>query len=168
MQGSFVEIKYTNTKEDLLAFNEYHLANSHIYQRRRTINLYVTPLLVLLAFCLLAIFFEKTSYFVGGVMGASASYLWSFLAYKRYARKCAEVFQKDVLCEHKVVISDVGVSESTANSSCQFNWNALEKIESNEDYIFIYNTPATAFVIPKREIGEDSFKAVKLALDNAQ
>ncbi|QCZ92189.1 YcxB family protein [Salinimonas iocasae] len=167
MQGSYVEIKYTNTKEDLLAFNEHHLANSQVYQRRRIINLYVTPFVVLLVFCLLAFFTGKTSYYAGGVLGALASYLWTFVAYKRYAKKCSEVFQKEVFCEHKVVISDVGVNESTANSSSQFTWDALDKIETNEDYIFIYNTPATAFVIPKREIGKDSFEAVKLALDNA-
>lgn len=163
-----MEVRYTNTKEDLLAFNEHHLANSQIYQRRRIINLYVTPFVVLVLFCLIAFFTEKTSYYVGSVIGALASYLWSFLAYKRYAKKCADVFQKEVFCEHKVVISDIGISESTENSSSQFNWAALDKIESNEDYIFIYNTPATAFVIPKREIGENSFKAIKLALQNAQ
>lgn len=168
MQGSFVDIKYTNTKEDLLAFNEHHLANSEIYQRRRVINLYVTPFVVLLAFCVLAIFSEKTSYYGGGLLGAFASYLWAFFAYKRYARKCSEVFQKEVFCEHRVVISDAGVSESTANSRSQFTWDALEKIESNENYIFIYNTPATAFVIPKREIGNDAFEALKLALNNVQ
>ena len=163
-----MEIKYTNTKEDLLAFNEHHLANSQVYQRRRIVTLYVTPFVVLLLFCLLAFFTERMSYYVGGILGASASYFWAFFAYKRYSNKCAEVFQKEVFCEHKVVISDVGVSESTANSSSQFTWDALEKIESNECYIFIYNTPATAFVIPKREVGKDSFEAVKLALDNAQ
>lgn len=163
-----MEVRYTNTKDDLVAFNDHHLANCKPYQRRKIINLYVTPVVLLLAFSVFALSTGKISFYIGGVLGALASYLWTFFAYKRYARKCAEVFQKEVFCEHKVVISDVGVSESTANSSSQFTWDALEKIESNEDYIFIYNTPATAFVIPKREVGKDSFEAVKLALNHAQ
>ncbi|GFD91073.1 hypothetical protein KUL152_32990 [Tenacibaculum sp. KUL152] len=163
-----MEVRYTNTKDDLVAFNDHHLANARPYQRRKIINLYVTPVVLLIAFSVFALSTGKVGFYIGGVLGALTSYLWTFFAYKRYARKCAEVFQKEVFCEHKVVISDVGVSESTANSSSQFTWDALEKIESNEDYIFIYNTPATAFVIPKREVGKDSFEAVKLALDNAQ
>ena len=49
----------------------------------------------------------------------------------------------------QVTVSEKGVSESTQNSNCHFNWDAIDKVEYNESYLFIYNTPATAFVIPK-------------------
>ena len=66
-----------------------------------------------------------------------------------FAKKCAGTLQKEAFCEHKVTVSEKGVSESTQNSNCHFNWDAIDKVEYNESYLFIYNTPATAFVIPK-------------------
>lgn len=165
-QGRSMEITYTNTKGDLIAFNEHHLANNQDYQKRKVMSLYVSPLFLLLAFSLLAFTSEEDIYYIGGTIGALVSYLWSFFAYKRYAKKCAEVNQKEVFCEHKITISDSGISESTENSSSQCTWQALEKIDGNENYIFIYNTPLTAFVIPKREIGEEAFNAAKAALND--
>ncbi len=163
-----MEVRYTNTKDDLVAFNNHHLANNKAYQRRKFINLYITPLILLLAFSILALSSDRVSFYIGGVVGSLASYLWSILAYKRYAKKCADVFQKEVYCEHTVIISETGVSESTENSNCYFDWSAIDRIEGNDEYIFIYNTPATAFVIPKRELGEEAFKSMKRVMFDAK
>ena len=88
-------------------------------------------------------------FYVGGILGAFVSYMWALISYRRYAKKCAGTLQKEAFCEHKVTVSEKGVSESTQNSNCHFNWDAIDKVEYNESYLFIYNTPATAFVIPK-------------------
>ena len=93
--------------------------------------------------------------------------MWALISYRRYAKKCAGTLQKEAFCEHKVTVSEKGVSESTQNSNCHFNWDAIDKVEYNESYLFIYNTPATAFVIPKREIGEEVFANMKKAVSDA-
>ena len=146
--------------EDIIAFNHHHLGQNHAYKRRRLISLYGTPLTFFLAFSLLAFVKDKPQLFIGSII----FYLWSFVAYKNYPKKCAETFQKEVLCEHKVIISETGVCEYTENSSSQFNWNALDKIETNDEYIFVYNTPVTAYVIPCREIGDEVFQKLKVVL----
>lgn len=66
-----------------------------------------------------------------------------------------------------MTVPEKGVSESTQNSNCHFNWDAIDKVECNDSYLFIYNTPATAFVIPKREIGEEVFANMKKAVSDA-
>ncbi|MDG6099746.1 YcxB family protein [Alteromonas sp. ZYF713] len=162
-----MEVRYTNTKEDLIAFNEHHLANNKAFQKRKRLNLYISPLFLLLAFSVYGYLSDSVGFYVGGIVGAFVSYLWTLIAYKRYAKKCADTLQKEVFCEHKVTVSEQGVSESTQNSSCHFNWDAIDKVEYNESYLFIYNTPATAFVIPKRELGEEVFADMKKVLSNA-
>lgn len=162
-----MEVRYTNTKEDLIAFNEHHLANDKAFQKRRRLNLYFSPLFLLLAFSIYGYVADSVGFYVGGILGAFVSYLWALIAYKRYAKKCADTLQKEVFCEHKVTVSETGVSESTQNSHCHFNWDAINKVEYNDSYIFIYNTPATAFVIPKRELGEEVFGNLKKTVCNA-
>ena len=98
-----MEVRYTNTKDDLVAFNDHHLANARPYQRRKIINLYVTPVVLLIAFSVFALGTGKVGFYIGGVLGALASYLWTFFAYKRYARKCAEVFQKEVFANIRLL-----------------------------------------------------------------
>ena len=82
-------------------------------------------------------------------------FFWTLYAYKNYPRKAAkQTQQKEVLCEHTITVTEDGVRESTEN---YHKWEAINSVSSNEDYVFIYNTPITARVIPKRVLGENDF-----------
>jgi hypothetical protein len=42
------------------------------------------------------------------------------------------------------------VVESTAVGESHTSWAGVDRIEQNPEYIFIYTSPAAAYVIPKR------------------
>ena len=53
------------------------------------------------------------------------------------------------LGRHRVVLSEDGLTESTAVNESRTAWAGVDRVEQSQDYIFIYITPATAHVIPK-------------------
>jgi len=161
-----MEVKYSNVADDLIAFTEHHLENNKPFQKTKKMNLYVAPLAICVIFSLLAYLTDRPMHYFGGASGALIIFLWSSYSYKNIAKKCALTAQKEVVCEHVVAVTEEGVLESTANSQSRIGWEAIDRIESNDSYIFIYNTPATAIVIPKRELGEDVFTELLAAIGN--
>ena len=57
---------------------------------------------------------------------------------------------RGALGRHWVVLSDYGVTESSAVNETRTSWAGVDRVEQSADYIFIYITPASAHVIPKR------------------
>jgi len=54
------------------------------------------------------------------------------------------------LGRHHIVLSPDGVTETTAVGQTVTRWTGVDRIEQNDDYIFIYTAPAAAHIIPKR------------------
>ncbi len=55
-----------------------------------------------------------------------------------------------VLGHHKIVISDSGLLETTNVNETSHSWKGVDRVEQNQNYIFIYVAPQVAHVIPKR------------------
>jgi hypothetical protein len=157
-----VQLIYTNNIEDLIALNVDMVKNNAQFKKRKYWGLYVTPLLLLFAFSFIAYITDKPSFYVGAVVGSLFSFLWTFFAYKNYPKKAAkQTQQKEVMCEHTLTVTEYGVRESTQNSESYHKWEAIDNISTNANYVFIYNTPMTAHVIPKRVVGEKDFVKIK-------
>jgi len=57
---------------------------------------------------------------------------------------------RGALGRHRVVLSDYGVTESTSVNETRTAWAGVDRVEQSQDHVFIYITPASAHVIPKR------------------
>jgi hypothetical protein len=57
---------------------------------------------------------------------------------------------KGQLGRHRIVLGEDGLKESTAVGESRTSWAGVDRIEQNQDYIFIYTSHAAAHVIPKR------------------
>ena len=168
-----VNVSYENNFEDMVALTEHQLANHAAYHKRRRWNLYGSPLLLLGVFAYVAHSTHKPAFLIGGVIGALFSFLWSLRAYRHFPRKAVEKLhrekpQKEVFCRHTITISPDGFSEETAESRHFHTWNALFDIAFTPDYIFVYNTPATAHIIPRRELGDAQFQQVSDEIRNGR
>jgi hypothetical protein len=160
-----MKVTYQNNFEDMVALTEHLLSTNATYHKRRRWNLYGSPLLLLAAFSLLAYTRQERVFLVGGIVAALFSLLWAVRSYRHLPRKAMEKLQrekpqKEVLCRHTVTISPEGLTEETAESKHFHTWNALFDIAFTPDYIFVYNTPATAHIIPRRELGDREFQQV--------
>jgi len=157
-----VQVSYVNNLDDLIALNIDLMTNNIQFKKRRFWSLYGTPVFLFFAFSFFAYVTNQPSFYGGAVGGALVSYLWTLYCYKNYPKKAAkELQQKEVFCEHTLIVTDEGVRESTDNSENYHKWDAINHISHNDEYIFIYNTPMTAHVIPKRVVGENDFLKIK-------
>jgi len=166
-----VNVSYENNFEDMVALTEHQLSNHAAYHKRRRWNLYGSPLLRLCVFAYFAHSTHKPAFLIGGIIGALFSFLWSLRAYRHFPRKAVEKLhrekpQKEVFCRHTITISPDGFSEETAESRHFHTWNALSDIAFTPDYVFVYNTPATAHIIPRRELGDAQFQQLSDEIRN--
>jgi hypothetical protein len=158
-----VNVSYENTLEDMVALAEHQLSTNAAYHKRRLWNLYGSPLLLLGLFAYIAHITQKPAFLVGGMIGALFSFLWSRRGYRHFPRKAVERLhrekpQKEVFCRHTITVSPEGFTEETAESRHFHRWTALYDIAFTPGYIFVYNTPATAHIVPRREIGDEQFE----------
>ena len=168
-----MNVSYENNFEDMVALTEHQLSNHAAYHKRRRWNLYGSPLAMLALFSFFAVTAHKPVYAVAGAAGSLFSFFWTLRAYRNFPRKAVEKLhrekpQKEVFCRHTITISPDGFSEETAESRHFHTWNALSDIAFTPDYIFVYNTPATAHIIPRRELGDAQFQQVTDAIRNGR
>src|SRR6185369_7166056 len=74
---------------------------------------------------------------------------------RKTRRSIQELIEKEKpgrgqLGSHKISLNEQGLVESTAVGESHISWAGIDRIEQNEEYIFIYTAPTAAHVIPKR------------------
>jgi len=160
-----MEISFENNVDDIIALTRRTLETNSTYKRGRISYIYGSPLLILLIFTVYAYVGKQPAYITGGIVAAVFSFVWYWYFYRNYPRKAVEKMQKDkpqkdVFCRHEVTITPEGIAERTAETQSFQKWSALLEITYTPEHIFLFTTPATAHVIPLRELGSSLFQQV--------
>lgn len=157
-----MEISFENKEDDIIALLHHQLDTNSDFKKRKFLNMVVTPLLILSALTVYAIAKKELVSIVAGILGASITFLWYWRAYRVYYRKLLNNIkqkpQKEVLCRHTATITPEGFTEKTAESQNFQSWKAVVDVAFTPEHIFVYNTPITAHVIPRRELGDTLFQ----------
>jgi len=154
-----MEIRYKNNVEDIVALSENLLANDTRLIKRKRWALYGCPFILLLSFSLLAVIKTAPEYYAGAVLGSIFLYFWVFYLYKNHSKKVAHIARKKVFKEHTITLSSDGINEKTEDSTSYNKWLSIHRISITAEYVFVYNTPVTAHIISKHEIGDNTFNA---------
>jgi tetratricopeptide (TPR) repeat protein len=161
---SSMEVEYEITSEDLFAF-QWRASRSPLMRRaRRKVYMYVL---------LIVLLFSPLSY--GGFTISRVNFSFAFIAIvfpivalmtwylvRRQNRRAIlellkeERLEKGLLGRHTLKLDEAGLLESTAVGESRTLWAAVDRVEQNGEYIFIYTQPIAAHIVPKR------------AFDNAQ
>jgi hypothetical protein len=159
-----MEVSYENNINDSIALFRQHLTTDPDYRKRRNLKVYVTPLIIFTGITMFSIATKDPYIVIGGIVFALITYLWCWFAFYRYERKIVkEITQRPnplFYCRHTVTISSEGLTEKTAETNSFQTWKSISNVAFTPDYIFVYNTPATAHVIPLRELGDTQFQQV--------
>jgi hypothetical protein len=161
--GELSEIVYELDVDDFVAFGIFHLYHSPAERPGRRL---VTAIFVILAVvCALtanvpwargdrvgSVFFLS----LAGLCAALPFTLFPWLT-RRYAR---HVFRGDrnraMLGARRLRISRVGLSDSSELLKTSAKWAAVERIETNAGYAYLYIGAAQAYVIPRRAFNDDA------------
>lgn len=141
--------------DDLAAFNKYHWANFPAQQRSEFFLILFSCLLgVLLLVSLWLREFWWVLYFAGLLMISGIS--WKYRTSKSFYKKFYTGKDKGMIGEIELTISSEGIFEKSEAGDTKIKWSGVEKIEQNEQYVFVYIGSLMAYVIPKRTFPNES------------
>lgn len=157
-----MQVQYQLDVNDIVAFNLHHMRKSRNTRRRiRVTQAWGVGLALAVAVMLprwgmgaRTLFFTVYALFL--LFWFPAYYRWSV---ERNTRKLySEGQNKGVLGNHIVALAADGVTEISDVGESRTAWSGIEKVEANEDYIFLYTGSLQAHVIPKRAfLDEDEY-----------
>ena len=148
-----MEIVYKNTFKDIFIFMFYYLSKSPI-------SLIISPIIALL-------FFPWSSFTQINIGMIIVLILWILLFYTLYLffslllMLVSSVFKKDksFLTNHKITLNDDNLIEETKYGTSIYKWEAIHRMKENKNYLFIYVSPSSAHIIPKKTFSSsDNYK----------
>ena len=166
-----MQAQYQLTLDDIVAFSLHHARNSKRTRRRlRRIQAWGVLMALVVALMwpkwglgLRTLFFAAYALFFS--LGYPAYYRWLV---KRNTRKVyTEGQNKGSIGNHIIAIDAEGVTEISDVGESHVAWSGIEKIEENENYLFLYVGSLQAHIIPKQAFLNEGEAAefLKLAQD---
>jgi hypothetical protein len=157
-----MQVDYQIGLDDIGAFSLHHARTSKLSKRR----LLSTQIMGVFSTIILSMVWpgwdnvDRIVFFVLiallWLVGYPFYYRW---AIKRNIQKIySQTESRNVIGEHTIAIEPEYVTERSPVGESRTAWSGIEKIQSDEQYIYIYVGPLNAFVIPKRAFksGEES------------
>ena len=154
-----MEVEYEITYDDLYSFY-WRAGNRSPILRRQRRWVYIYFFLSFLFFAFLPASAEVFALSRAGLLWllvifpAVAFIVWH-LDRRKTRRAIVELIVDDnpgrgQLGPHKISLNEKEVVENTAVGESRTLWAGVERVEQNQDHIFIYTTPTFAYIIPKR------------------
>ncbi|WP_186580578.1 YcxB family protein [Aquibacillus kalidii] len=154
-----MEFTYTLTEEDYINFNLTHVKQSITVKRSIGIQRFSIPIIyIALAFVMSALLDIPVLWML--VPFSVLSVIWVITYPKiflRSIRKNASKMIKEgknenLLGTHHMIVNDNGLTDINENGETKVNWSGIDKVVHEQDYIFLYNSSVSAYIIPKREL----------------
>lgn len=152
-----MQISFNVERRDMRAFLNYHRKQD---PPTRIIYYISIAFMALYSFSITKDYIEDIPKFVSRFVLVFVIY---FISYKTityiyrqisYWRQLKPKQLKDIICQHKLELTDDALIESTAFNVNKYYWSGIHKIVENKDYIFIYMNAASAHIIPKRTFAD--------------
>ncbi|PIC64844.1 hypothetical protein CSV79_04270 [Sporosarcina sp. P13] len=162
-----MEFEYELTEEDVVAFNLYHVKNSKVGKHSLQWQRFVSPLIFFLFAYFLSVFTDMARGPLFIAFGLTAI-LWIILYPKyfyfhitRQVRKMLKEGKNEGLIgEHSMKMNKAGISDKTSMGETQVQWGGIQRMIEDADYIYIYTSTVSAYILPKRHVySADGLKA---------
>ena len=162
-----MKISFELTMDDWMAFQEHYLSQSKQFKQSKIFVIVMLPVIFFI-FSLFQYFEGDLNYYTLAIY-IVISLFWIFLYPKRFDKSCLKKTKKmleegnnsALLGKHDIEFSDDSFFVKEPGSEYKTNWSAINKIEENEKYIFIYITSVSACILPKFKFGDKKEKIVE-------
>lgn len=166
-----MELRYNLTEEDYLNFNLFHFKNSKAANRALNIQRFLSPI-IFMAFPFVLSKMGNMSFAGLFISFLVVSILW-IVFYPRYfysfvmrntKRFIREGKNEGLLGEHRMLLTEEGLVDSTTNGETKVTWAGIQAIDEDQYYIYLYNTSVSAYILPKRDL--ENVEAIKTYIKN--
>jgi len=161
-----MEIKYTLTEEDYLKFNLFHIKNSDTAAKSLKMQRFITPFVyIVLAFVFSKMMDVPLLYTL--IPFAIVGVLWIIFYPKYFYRVVVRQTKKMIkegkneglLGSHTMFLNDEGIRDTNATGETKVNWSGILHLKEDHDNLYVYNSSVSAYILPKRELGNhEEFK----------
>lgn len=155
-----IEIKYSLTIEDIVAFAEFHYVNFQTQQRYFCFMRVVNVLGLFLICAFIAGMAQSYTFLIVGTIGAVAYFieypdLKKRLVINSVKRTYLKSDNNAVFTAKRLTVESDKITIATENDESSATWESIEKVMENDKYLFIYTTSSAAHIIPKSAIPAD-------------
>jgi hypothetical protein len=158
-----MKIAFDLTKEDLIAFNLHRQQSSSTLRRQRRLvaGIFVVTGLVIAAFLLRHPFPSELSVCWMAVAVFLLTPLFLPGSYRRntirlVGRLIDEGRNRSLLGRREITMTPVDLCAASELRSTTVRWKAVERIEEDLQYLYIYVSSLEAIIIPRRAFAGDS------------
>jgi hypothetical protein len=150
-----MEINYYVTEKDLIVAKRFARKTSPLIKRIYNI----TTLIVVLAPCIVFLLSGQFTFtrIIQMLIEISIMGLFLFVGLKiahplmdKYSIKLLKK-NNGILGEHKICLTEEAMIESTSVNESHNKWSSIERIDEDDNYIFITTTAGGTYNIPKRD-----------------
>ena len=156
-----MEIKFDLDIEDWIALQVQHLKESNAHKKRIRFVIYLVPL-VYLALVLKDLYFGEIDYtFIGIAIVFSALLVFYFPQF--YTNRTLKMLRKTIMQgdttnlfgQYQISWNEEGFTVIQPGVESKIKWESFSRIEETNEYIFLYRTSVSAFIIPKNKVTGD-------------
>lgn len=160
-----MEVSFDVLKEHLIDFSLYNIKHSKQLQKMISIQTFITPL-IFLAFGIVIGFIKNnlTQWLVTSLVIYTAWVIIYPRWYKRAVKKNIiqdiekNVGDKELIGHCKLILTDDGVTEESNARTVTINYNNLVRVVETKEYVFVFNSENSSYVIPKGKFKSESYE----------
>ena len=158
-----MEIEFKLSEEDYINFNVDHTKKSPTMRKNVTFIRILGPVVFLIAPFVIISFSEIPLWYWITLFGI-ASILW-LIYYPRHfdwdmRRKMKKMLQEgnneNLFKEIKIILTKEGIIQKNKTGESFTKWDDVDSVDETDDYIYIYNSSISAFIIPKRAFKDEN------------
>ena len=154
-----MEVRYSLTVDDYVAFQEHFAATSPVIRRQQQ-QLRAFGVLFCLVTALLFIGVVRSDWTGAAVVAVLAAAAVWFLAsalnrwvVQRSVRAAVVDGGAGPLGQARLTLGDAGVTEEAAGTTTTVTWEAVDRLEESTDHYYVFTAPAAAIIVPRRAPG---------------
>lgn len=154
-----MEVHYELTEEDVIAFNLYHIQNSKTGKNSLRWQRYVSPVIFLLFAYFLSVYSDMQLSLLLPIFGVTAV-IW-VLFYPKYfyyhitrqvRKMLKEGTNSGLVGSHVLKMTKSGITDQSSAAETSVQWNGITQVAEDAQYVFIYTSTVSAYILPKRDI----------------
>jgi len=157
--SKIMKLTYRIEKKDHSAFLWHYFLRSSNTWRQYIVMLILGILALSYVSYNLGVQFKTAVTFIAGyvVLMVLMLFVSSYVTIKSSVRRYFSVSDNNgVVGDHCFIVDDSAVCEQVGPIETRVKWIGIRKVSVTEDHAFIYYTPQTAFIVPKRAFAEES------------
>ncbi len=169
--GIFLKRDFVLTKQDYIDFNLFFYAVNPQMKRKRLIQTIIFPIIYLLIPVMLHIY-KQTPYSQTLPIFVIAAIAWIIIypklskwAVKKNVAKVIENSEKNggnLTGDYSIEEKETGIEISNEVGKIFIEWNQILKLEEDDERIYIFINPATAYIVKKNAfLSKDEEEALK-------